>query len=100
MTLVQSILGIVLMALATIITMALIGTFSRRVLGMRIGTIRSIIAGLVGLGAGIGFAMPFANGQDQYTPALIPVQLGVILLSAVAFLVVAGGDPSRAQSVV
>ena len=85
----QIVLSVLAMLLVTIASMALIGTFSRRVLGVRIGTIRITLAGLIGLAAEVGFESQFIWRQGEYTPALIPVQLGIILLGAVGFLVVA-----------
>lgn len=89
MGLFQDLFTILLMLLATAVAMGLIGAFSRRVLGKRIGTTRIFIAGLVGLAAGIAFVLPYRAQGEDYTTALIPVQLGVILLGALAFLVVA-----------
>ena len=85
----QIVLSVLAMLLVTIASMALIGTFSRRVLGVRIGTIRITLAGLIGLAAEVGFESQFIWRQGEYTPALIPVQLGIILLGAVGFLVLA-----------
>lgn len=83
------VLDVVLMAVATVATMLVIGAFARRVLGMRVGIVRIVLAGIVGLGASVGFESRFVWGAAEYTPALIPVQVGIILFVAVAFLVVA-----------
>lgn len=82
------VIDIVWMSAAAIAAMIVIGVFIRRVLGVRVGTVRVIIAGLVGLGAEIGFESRVVWAGGQYTPALIPVQLSIILLAAVAFLVI------------
>jgi ubiquinone biosynthesis protein len=74
---------------ATVVVIALIGVVVRRVLGVRIGAARVVGAGVFGLGAEIGFESQLVWGSASYSPALIPVQLGIILLVAVAFLVVA-----------
>lgn len=77
------------MVAATVAAMALIGAFARRVLGMRVGVGRILLAGIIGLGAGVGFESRFVWGVTDYSPALIPVQIGIILLVAIAFLVIA-----------
>ncbi|WP_084516147.1 ABC1 kinase family protein [Microbacterium luticocti] len=82
------VLDAVVMAAATIAAMLLIGAFARRVLGVRVGVVRIVIAGLLGLGAEVGFESQFVWGAE-YTPALIPVQFGIILFVAIAFLVLA-----------
>lgn len=51
----SAVLDVVLMAVATVVAMLLIGTLSRRLLGVRVGVIRIVIAGLIGLGAEVGF---------------------------------------------
>lgn len=83
------IIDIAWMTAAAVAAMVIIGVFVRRVLGVRVGTVRVVIAGLLGLGAEIGFESRVVWQGGQYTPALIPVQLSIILLVAVAFLVVA-----------
>mgnify|MGYP003407363527 FL=1 len=80
---------VLIMMVATVVAMWLIGAFARRVLGTRVGIIRILLAGVVGLGAGIGFESRFVWGVANYNAALIPVQVGIILFVAVAFLVVA-----------
>ncbi|MGN8026196.1 ABC1 kinase family protein [Microbacterium sp. 22242] len=82
------IIDIAWMSAAAIAAMIIIGVFVRRVLGVRVGTVRVILAGLVGLGAEIGFEARVVWPGGEYTPALIPVQLSIILLAAVAFLVI------------
>lgn len=81
-------INILWMTAAAVATMVFIGVFVRRVLGVRVGTVRVIIAGFVGLGAELGFESQVVWRGGQYSPALIPIQLGIILLVAVAFLVV------------
>lgn len=83
------VLDILIMVAATIAAMLLIGAFARRVLGMRVGVGRILLAGIIGLGAGVGFESRFVWGVTDYSPALIPVQIGIILLVAIAFLVIA-----------
>lgn len=89
MSIAQSVVDVLVFGVATVVVIALIGTIVRRVLGVRIGAARVVGAGIFGLGAEIGFESQFVWNRADYTPALIPVQLGIILLVAVAFLVVA-----------
>jgi len=81
------IVDVIVMTAATVVAMLVIGAFARRVLGVRVGTVRIILAGIIGLLAEVGFESQFVWGS--YTPALIPVQFGIILFVAIAFLVVA-----------
>ncbi|WP_417563267.1 ABC1 kinase family protein [Microbacterium sp.] len=80
---------VVVMVVATVIAMFVIGAFARRVLGVRVGVVRIIIAGILGLGAEVGFESQFVWASSTYSPALIPVQFGIILFVAIAFLVLA-----------
>jgi ubiquinone biosynthesis protein len=89
MNIAQSVVDVLVFTVATVVVIALIGVVVRRVLGVRIGAARVVGAGIFGLGAEIGFESQFVWGSATYSPALIPVQLGIILLVAVAFLVVA-----------
>ncbi|GAB3799849.1 AarF/UbiB family protein [Humibacter antri] len=89
MTVLSAVLDVVLMAVATVIAMLLIGTLSRRLLGVRVGVIRIVIAGILGLGAEVGFESQYVWGKATYSPAIIPIQLAIIFFTAIAFLVVA-----------
>ncbi|GAA4481068.1 ABC1 kinase family protein [Microbacterium panaciterrae] len=80
---------IVVMVLVAIVFMVILTAFVRRVLGAQVGIGRIVVAGILGLGAEVGFESQFVWKQGSYTPALIPVQLGIIVLVAVAFLVLA-----------
>lgn len=73
----------------TVLVMLLIGALSRRLLGVRMSSGRIILAGLAGLGAGVGFESQFVWRAAEYTPAVIPILLGVIVLVAIAVLVAA-----------
>ena len=83
------VLDIVIVITVTVLAMLLIGAFARRVLGTRVGTGRILIAGIIGLGADVGFESQFVWGVANYNAAMIPVQIGIILFAAVAFLVAA-----------
>lgn len=82
------ILEVIGMAVLTVLLMIVLGAFARRFLGVRIGITRILIAGVVGLGAEVGFESQFLWGAE-YSPAMIPIQVGIIVFVAVAFLVVA-----------
>ena len=73
---------------ATIALMVLLGALSRRLLGVRVSSARIIVAGIVGLAAGLGFESQFVWQAESYTPALLPILLGVIFFIAVSVLVV------------
>nr|WP_274636590.1 AarF/UbiB family protein [Microbacterium bovistercoris] len=81
------VLDVAVIVIATVVAMVVIGAFARRVLGIRVSIVRVVIAGILGLAAEVGFESQFVWGA--YTPALIPVQFGIILFVAIAFLVLA-----------
>ena len=78
-----------LMLGATVLLLMFLGTMSRRLLGVRMSAGRIILAGVLGLGAGVGFESRFVWRSADYTPALLPVLFGIILLVAIAVLVLA-----------
>ncbi|NYJ18450.1 ABC1 kinase family protein [Glaciibacter psychrotolerans] len=80
---------LLLVGIITIVFMMVLAGFARRFLGVRIGLIRLVIAGVLGLGAEVGFESQFVWGKQQYSLALLPLQFGIILFVAVAFLVLA-----------
>ncbi|MCO5293425.1 MAG: AarF/UbiB family protein [Homoserinimonas sp.] len=81
--------NIALITAATIVFMFVLGSFANRVLGVRIGTIRLVLAGILGLGAEIGFESQFVWDKIEYSAALLPLQVGVVFFVAIAFLVIA-----------
>ncbi|MBS1905892.1 MAG: AarF/ABC1/UbiB kinase family protein [Actinobacteria bacterium] len=89
MNLAAIVLDVLLMSGGTVLLMLLLGALSRRLLGVRISAGRVILAGAVGLGAGVGFESQFVWRAADYTPAMIPVLFGIIILVAIAVLVVA-----------
>jgi ubiquinone biosynthesis protein len=80
---------VVVMVLVTIVFLMILSSFANRMLGVRIGLIRLVLAGAVGLAAEVGFETQFVWGKQAYTPALLPLQIGIVLLVAIAFLVIA-----------
>jgi len=76
-------------AIATIIFVAILAAISRRLLGVQIGLLRVILAGIVALGAELGFEAQFIWRQPHDTLALVPIQIGIIVLVAMVFLVLA-----------
>lgn len=91
------------MLVAVVVAMALLSLLSRRLLGLRVAFVRLVLASMVGLAAGVAFEAEFVWDSPAYTPALVPVQLAVLIFSAVAFVVIAelavpqGTIPSVAQ---
>lgn len=83
------ILDIVVFSALTIVFMVILGAVANRVLEVRIGFIRLILAGIVGLGAEVGFESQFVWGNQEYTLALLPLQIGIVFFAAIAFLVLA-----------
>ncbi|MBN9201325.1 MAG: hypothetical protein ABS61_06655 [Microbacterium sp. SCN 70-18] len=82
-------MNVITMTVLTVVFMFILTAFVRRILGGRVGIGRILIAGALGLGAEVGYESQFVWGRQEYTPALLPVQLGIIFLVAVAFLVIA-----------
>ncbi|GAA3773531.1 hypothetical protein GCM10022240_26820 [Microbacterium kribbense] len=80
---------VLVMAALTIVFMLVLSGFANRILEVRIGVVRLVLAGLLGLGARVGFESQFVWGEQAYTPALLPVQIGIVFLVAIAFLVLA-----------
>ncbi|AMB60430.1 ABC1 kinase family protein [Microterricola viridarii] len=80
---------LVAVGIATLLLMLVLGGVARRILGVRIGATRLVLAGILGLGAELGFESRFVWGQLEYSLALLPLQIGIVLFVAVAFLVLA-----------
>lgn len=79
---------IAVMAAVTLVFMVVLQAVATRILGIRIGLVRLVVSGVLGLGAQTGFESQFVWGRQDYTPALIPVQIGIVFFVAIAFLVV------------
>ena len=103
MSMLTIVLDVAVVLGATVLVLVLLGVLARQLLGVRMSTARIVIAGAVGLGAGVGFESRFVWAAEEYTPALIPVLFGVIVLVSVAVLVIAelvvpqGSMPSPSQ---
>ncbi len=89
MNIAQIVGNILLMSVATVLAMLLIGAFARRVLGVRVSAVRIVIAGILALGAEVGFESQAIWPAPTYNPALLLVQVGIILLVATGLLVAA-----------
>lgn len=83
------VLDALLILSATALLMLILGAISRRLLGMRMSAARIVLAGALGLAAGVGFESQFVWRNAEYTPALIPILFGIIVFVAIAVLVVA-----------
>lgn len=78
-----------LMLVVTAVFMIVLSGFATRVLGVRIGIGRLLLAGMLSLGAELGFESQFVWGNQNYSLALLPLQIGIVFLVAIAVLVVA-----------
>jgi ubiquinone biosynthesis protein len=79
--------SIVVVTFATVVFMVLLAAIVRRVLAVPIGILRILASGVVALGAEVAFEAQFIWNQQHSTVALIPVQLGIIVLVSMLFLV-------------
>ncbi|HUG50633.1 MAG TPA: AarF/UbiB family protein [Terrimesophilobacter sp.] len=79
--------SIVVVTFATVVFMVLLAAIVRRLLGVPIGMLRILAAGVVALAAEVAFEAQFIWNQPHPTGALIPVQLGIIVLVSMLFLV-------------
>ncbi|WP_308466600.1 ABC1 kinase family protein [Rathayibacter soli] len=73
----------------SIVLIVILAAVSRRLLGVQIGLGRVILAGIIALGAEVGFEAQFVWRQPHDTLALIPIQVGIIVLVAMVVLVAA-----------
>src|SRR5699024_496640 len=70
-----------------VIFLLLLRTVSQRLLRVRLGKIRTGLAAAAGLGAEFGFESQVVWQEPEPTPALIPLQVGIVFLVGIAFLV-------------
>lgn len=63
--------------------------FVRRLLGVAVGLGRNIVAGVPGLGAEVAFESRFVWPDPNASLALVPVQIGIVLIIASLFLMLA-----------
>ncbi|GAA1863978.1 AarF/UbiB family protein [Paeniglutamicibacter psychrophenolicus] len=73
-------------AVAFIVVLAM---FVRRLLGVAVGLGRIIVAGVLGLGAEVAFESRFVWPDPNASLALVPVQIGIVLIIASLFLMLA-----------
>lgn len=84
------ILGRILFAaLIAVLYIVVLAMFVRRLLGVAVGLGRIIVAGLIGLGAELGFESRFVWRDPEAGLVLLPVQIGIVLIVATLFLVLA-----------
>ena len=79
--------NVVLVSVATLLLLAFIIVASRRILGADLGIGRILFAGVLGLGAELGFESQVVWPSDSSNFALIPVQFGILVLVTIAILV-------------
>ncbi|MET0866207.1 MAG: AarF/UbiB family protein, partial [Nakamurella sp.] len=83
-------IGLVLVVVfTTVVLTAGLAVAARRLLGLRVGTIRMIMSGTAGLGGWVVFGT--ATAGSERGPAFATIQIGVALLAAMVFLIVAEG---------
>lgn len=80
---------IIFTAVIAVIYIAVLSMFVRRLLGVAVGLGRIIVAGLIGLGAELGFESRFVWRDPSAGLALLPVQIGIVFIVATLFLVLA-----------
>ncbi|MDO5745942.1 MAG: AarF/UbiB family protein, partial [Micrococcaceae bacterium] len=84
------ILGRIIIASAiTVAFIVVLAMFVRRLLGVAVGLGRIIVAGLLGLGAEVAFESRFVWPDPRASLALVPVQIGIVLIVASLFLMLA-----------
>jgi ubiquinone biosynthesis protein len=84
--------GIVLTAAVLVTSVALVAGLvwaARRLLGLPVGTLRALIAGLLGFAAAEAFGRSLRPAPSGHVAAFFTVALGVPLLVAMVFIVVA-----------
>ncbi|MEO6505290.1 MAG: AarF/UbiB family protein [Terrimesophilobacter sp.] len=79
--------SIIVVIVVTVVFMTLLAAIVRRLLGVPIGMLRILVSGVVALAAEVAFEAQFIWNQPHSTLALIPVQLGIIVLVSMVFLV-------------
>ncbi len=80
--------GVVELA-ALVIFLGLLGVVSRRLLGVRIGRFRILLAAVIGLGAEFGFESQVVWQQPERRWVFIPIQIGITVGVALVVLVLA-----------
>lgn len=71
----------------TVLSVALITTVARRLVGLRAGLMRSVVAAVLALGAEVGFESQVVWQQTSNRLAFIPLQIGIVVLVALLSLV-------------
>lgn len=89
MSIASILVDVIVMIVLAFVSMVVIGAFARRVLSVRVGIFRIGVAGILGLVAETLFEAQFVWPAGAYSPALISVQIGIVLFVSVAFLVIA-----------
>ena len=79
--------NVVLVSVATLLLLAFIIVASRRILGADLGIGRILFAGVLGLGAELGFESRVVWQAESSNLALVPVQIGILVLVTIGILV-------------
>ena len=75
--------------ITSIVLVAVVAWVARRLVGLPVGALRASIAGLLGFAAALGFGALLRAAQPGHPAAFITVVLGVPLIVAMIFIVVA-----------
>lgn len=78
---------VVLVSVATLLLLAFIIVVSPRILGADLGIGRILFAGVLGLGAELGFESRVVWQAESSNLALVPVQIGILVLVTIGILV-------------
>ncbi|WP_182358567.1 ABC1 kinase family protein [Tomitella gaofuii] len=85
----QTALNVLIAIVVAIVSIAMIIAVARRVIGIHVGLTRSALAAVVALGTELGFESQVVWKQDANNLAFVPLQVGIIVLVALLFLVLA-----------
>lgn len=85
----QILVSAIIQLAALFIFLALLSVISRRLLGVRIGKFRILLAAVVGIGAEFGFESQVVWREPERRWVFIPIQIGITVGVAMAVLVVA-----------
>ena len=74
---------------ATLLFLVVVIILVRRLVGVEVGAIRIGLAGMVALAAEVAFEARFVWTQPSYALAFAPIQFGIVVITAMLFLVLA-----------
>jgi ubiquinone biosynthesis protein len=75
--------------ITSLVLVAIVAWVARRLVGLPVGALRALIAGLLGYVAALGFGALLRAAQPGHPAAFVTVAIGVPLIAAMIFIVVA-----------